>query len=166
MSRIGQIKRTRYLYEVGKEQDVGGGRPHVFPRGIPRLPHHHSPRGSPPSLALLQLLSQLKIFQSNENPSCVILSYFIYIYIYKNTCASPFVYIYISLVIPREFEIDSALFTSSRNDYRLSRSRFLLSIDLTLHFLLFTSGPRAHTYKYEPLLHIYIYISHGTPLRK
>lgn len=30
---------------MGKEQDVGGGRPHVFPRGIPRLPHHHSPVG-------------------------------------------------------------------------------------------------------------------------
>lgn len=28
-----------YLYEVGKEQDVGGGRPHVSPWGIPRLPH-------------------------------------------------------------------------------------------------------------------------------
>lgn len=33
------VCRGAYLYEVGKEQDVGGGRPHVSPWGIPRLPH-------------------------------------------------------------------------------------------------------------------------------
>lgn len=34
-----KVCRGAYLYEVGKEQDVGGGRPHVSPWGIPRLPH-------------------------------------------------------------------------------------------------------------------------------
>lgn len=29
------MRRGPYLYEVGKEQDVGGGRPHVSPWGIP-----------------------------------------------------------------------------------------------------------------------------------
>lgn len=33
------VCRDAYLYEMGKEQDVGGGRPHVSPWGIPRLPH-------------------------------------------------------------------------------------------------------------------------------
>lgn len=33
------VCRGAYLYEMGKEQDVGGGRPHVSPWGIPRLPH-------------------------------------------------------------------------------------------------------------------------------
>jgi len=33
------VYRGMYLYEVGKEQDVGGDCPHVSPWGIPRLPH-------------------------------------------------------------------------------------------------------------------------------
>jgi len=34
-------RRDAYLYEVGKEQDVGGGRPHVSPRGIPSTTAYH-----------------------------------------------------------------------------------------------------------------------------
>lgn len=64
------------------------------------------------------------------------------------------------LVIPREFEIYS-LFTSSRNDYRLSRSRFLLrsfNTSLLRCFIIYFRSA-AHTYKYKPLIYIYIYIS-------
>lgn len=45
--RIGK-KEATYLYKVGKEQDVGGGRPHVSPWGIPSTTaYHRYPRAAP-----------------------------------------------------------------------------------------------------------------------
>lgn len=47
------MRRGPYLYEVGKEQDVGGGRPHVSPWGIPSTTaYHRYPRAAPRPLPL------------------------------------------------------------------------------------------------------------------
>lgn len=79
-------KRRTYLYEVGKEQDVGGGRPHVSPWGIPSTTAYHRypravPRPLPPStpsprcpLAVLPLLSAVSLVLSFSHHSHRILS--------------------------------------------------------------------------------------------
>lgn len=129
LSRIGQIKRTRYLYEVGKEQDVGGGRPHVFPRGIPRLPHHHSPWVT---CALLQPL--LTIYRMDRSFLVCSTIYPVSTLFHESDRAQKTLFTpYIRPVIDPSF-LDRAHFTSSI-------------------FITATSGPRAHT-EYEPLLSI------------
>lgn len=49
--RIGK-KEATYLYKVSKEQDVGDGRPHVSPWGIPSTTaYHRYPRATPRPLS-------------------------------------------------------------------------------------------------------------------
>lgn len=51
-------KKATYLYK-SKEQDVGGGRPHVSPWGIPSTTaYHRYPRAAPQSLALEHFLAE------------------------------------------------------------------------------------------------------------